>query len=78
VLLLVIVYLMTPFQYLRQSSVDVGGKPAASAHFLPNPDLSAEPEPSSSEAGETCVRNMAAEFCIQSICFMLLRFFHTL
>jgi hypothetical protein len=33
------------------------------------------PEPSSSEAGETWVRNMAAEFCLRSICFMLLRFF---
>jgi hypothetical protein len=28
-------------------------------------------EPSSSEAGETWMRNMAAEFCLQSIYFML-------
>jgi hypothetical protein len=28
-------------------------------------------EPSSSKAGETWVRNMAAEFCLQSIFFML-------
>jgi hypothetical protein len=30
------------------------------------------PEPCSSEAGETWVRNMAAEFCLQSIFFMLI------
>jgi hypothetical protein len=29
------------FQYLRLYSVDVGGKPAASAQFLLNPDSSA-------------------------------------
>jgi hypothetical protein len=40
-LLLFIVYLTTLFQYLRQNSVDVGDKPAASAQFLLNPDLSA-------------------------------------
>jgi hypothetical protein len=40
-LLLFIVYLTTLFQYLRQKSVDIGGKPAASAHFLLNPDSSA-------------------------------------
>jgi hypothetical protein len=34
-----------------------------------------EPEPSSSEAGEIWVRDMAAEFCLRSICFMLVRFF---
>jgi hypothetical protein len=33
-------------------------------------------EPSSSEAGETWVRNMAAELCLQSILFMLVRFFY--
>jgi hypothetical protein len=37
-----------------------------------------EPEPSSNEAGETWVRNMTAEFCLRSICFMLVRFFHML
>jgi hypothetical protein len=31
----------TPFQFLRQNSVGVGSKPAASAQFLLNPDLSA-------------------------------------
>jgi hypothetical protein len=31
-------YLMTLFQYLRQY---VGGKPAAAAQFILNPDLSA-------------------------------------
>jgi hypothetical protein len=35
-ILLFIVYLTTLFQYLR-----LGGKPAASAQFLLNPDLSA-------------------------------------
>jgi hypothetical protein len=39
----------------------VGGKPAASAQFLLNPDLL---EPSSSEAGETWVRNIATEFLL--------------
>jgi hypothetical protein len=32
---------MTLFQYLRQNSVDAGGKPAASAQFILNPDSSA-------------------------------------
>jgi hypothetical protein len=32
-------------------------------------------EPPSSEAEETWVRNMAAEFCLQSISFMLMRLF---
>jgi hypothetical protein len=40
-LLLFIVYLTTLFQYLRPNSVDEGGKPAASAQFLLNPDSSA-------------------------------------
>jgi hypothetical protein len=40
-LLLFIVYLITLFQYLRPYSVDVGGKPAASAQFLLSPDSSA-------------------------------------
>jgi hypothetical protein len=38
---LFIVYLTTLFQFLRQYSVDVGGKPAASAQFVLNPDSSA-------------------------------------
>jgi hypothetical protein len=38
---LFVVYLTTLFQYLRQNSVDVGGKPTASAQFLLNPDSSA-------------------------------------
>jgi hypothetical protein len=38
---LFIVYLTTLFQCLIQYSVDVGGKPAASAQFLLNADLSA-------------------------------------
>jgi hypothetical protein len=33
-------------------------------------------EPSSSEEEATWVRNMAAEFCLQSISFMLVRFFY--
>jgi hypothetical protein len=40
-LLLFIVYLTKIFQYLRQYSAEVGGKPAASAQFLLNPDSSA-------------------------------------
>jgi hypothetical protein len=32
-------------------------------------------EPSSSKAAETWVRNMAAEFCLQSIFFTLVKFF---
>jgi hypothetical protein len=35
---LFVVYLTTLFQNLRRNSVDVGGKPAASAQFLLNPD----------------------------------------
>jgi hypothetical protein len=35
-----------------------------------------EAELSVIEAGETWVRNMAAEFCLQSIFFMLERFFY--
>jgi hypothetical protein len=35
------VYLTALSQYLRLYSVDVGGKPAASAQFLLNPDSSA-------------------------------------
>jgi hypothetical protein len=46
---IVVVYLTTPFQYLRLYSVDF-----YSVLFR---------LPSSSEAGETRVRNMAAEFC---------------
>jgi hypothetical protein len=38
---LFIVYLKILFQYLRPYSVNVGGKPAASAQFLLNPDSSA-------------------------------------
>jgi hypothetical protein len=56
---LFVVYLTTLFHYLRLYSVDVGGKPATSAQFLLNPDSSARA--SSSEAGETWVRKMAAE-----------------
>jgi hypothetical protein len=41
ILLLFIVYLTTRFQKLRLYSVDVGGKPAASAQFLLNLDSSA-------------------------------------
>jgi hypothetical protein len=37
---LFIVYLTTLFLYLRLFSIDVGGKPAASAQFLQNPDSS--------------------------------------
>jgi hypothetical protein len=40
-LLLFIVYLTTLFQYLRLYSVYIGGKPAASAQFILNPDSSA-------------------------------------
>jgi hypothetical protein len=36
-----IVYLTTLFQYIRHYNVDVGGKPAASAQFILNPDSSA-------------------------------------
>jgi hypothetical protein len=52
----------------------VGGKPAASAQFLLNPDSSARAI--YSEAGETWVNNLAAEFCLKSIFFMLVRFFY--
>jgi hypothetical protein len=58
--ILFILYLTTLFQYLRLYSIEVRGKPAASAQFLLNSDSSAEP--SSSKAGDTWVRNMAAEF----------------
>jgi hypothetical protein len=40
IIIIFIVYLTTLFQYLRLS-VDVVGKPAASAQFLLNPDSSA-------------------------------------
>jgi hypothetical protein len=43
----------------------VGGKPAASAQFILNRDLSVTAaRVSSSEAGETWVRNMTAEFLL--------------
>jgi hypothetical protein len=45
----------------------VGGKPAASAQFFSILIRLLEPEPSSSEAGETWVRNMTAEFCQKNI-----------
>jgi hypothetical protein len=54
----------------QTNNVDVGGKPAASAQFLLTRLL--EPEPSSSEAGET----WAAQFCLQSIFFVFVRFFY--
>jgi hypothetical protein len=63
-LLLFMVYLTTLFQYLRLYSVDFYSI------------LIRLPEPSSSEARETWVRRMAAEFCLRSICFMLVRFFY--
>jgi hypothetical protein len=68
-LLLFRVYLTTLFQYFRTYSVDLGGKTAASVQFPLNPDSSIrllEPETSSSEAGETWVRNMAAEFSYEA------------
>jgi hypothetical protein len=42
-IIIIIIYSLfnDAFQYLRQNSVDVVGKPAASAQFLLNPDSSA-------------------------------------
>jgi hypothetical protein len=39
---LFVVYLTTLFKYLRLYRVDVGGKPAAFAQFLLNPDSPAK------------------------------------
>jgi hypothetical protein len=50
----------------------VGGKPTASVKCT----LIRLLEPSSNEAGEAWVRNMAAEFYLQNIFFMLVRFFY--
>jgi hypothetical protein len=38
---MLVVYLTTLSQYIRQYNVDAGGKPVASTQFLHNPDLSA-------------------------------------
>jgi hypothetical protein len=45
----------------------VGGKPAALHNLYSNLIRVLEAEPSISEAGETWVRNMAAEFCLRTI-----------
>jgi hypothetical protein len=60
--LLFVFYLTTLFQYLRQYSVDFYSVLIRL--------------PSSSEAGKTRVRNMAAEFYLQSVFFMLVGFFY--
>jgi hypothetical protein len=54
-----------------------GGKPLPLLNFYTILIRLLEAEPSISEAGETWVRNMvAAEFCLQSIFFMPVRFFY--
>jgi hypothetical protein len=62
---------MLPFLVLFRVA---GGKPAASAQFILYPDSSAGGR--AGEAGETKVKNMAAEFLPTKHLFMLVRFLH--
>jgi hypothetical protein len=69
-----VVYLTTLFQYVRLVALMqvVSLLPLHNFYSI----LIRLPESSSREAGDIWVRNMAAEFCLQSICFMLVRFFY--